>query len=148
MEIAQLIRAENVLPGLPAPDKPHLLGELARRAALALGYDARVILDALTAREALGSTGIGHGIALPHARIPGITQLFGLFAVLERPLDFGAVDDEPVDLVFLLLVPANAGKEHLAALAAISRRLRNREVVHALHAAKEPAKLYEALVRP
>jgi PTS system nitrogen regulatory IIA component len=147
MEIAEFIRAEHVVAGLRAADKDQLLRDLARRAALALGYDGGTILDALTAREALGSTGIGHGVALPHARIPRITHLFGLFAVLERPLDFGAVDEQPVDLVFLLLVPANAGKEHLAALAAISRRLRNHEIVRAVRAAKDPAALYEALVR-
>jgi PTS system nitrogen regulatory IIA component len=146
MEIAGFI-PEHVVPGLRAADKAQLPGDLARRAALALGYDRRTILDALTVREALGSTGIGHGIALPHAPIPGITHLFSLFAVLERPLDFDAIDEGPVDLVFLLLVPANAGQEHLAALAAISRRLRNPEVVRAVRAASDGSSLYEALVR-
>jgi PTS system nitrogen regulatory IIA component len=146
MEIAQLIRPEHVFPGLAAADKAQLLGEIAQRAALALGHDARKILEALTAREALGSTGIGHGIALPHARLSGLTHLFGLFAVLDRPVDFGAIDEAPVDLVFLLLVPVNAGKEHLAALAAISRRLRNPETVRAIRVANEPDKVYEALV--
>jgi len=147
MEIARLIRPEHVVPALPAADKGRLLAELARRAGLALGCDAHQILDALAAREALGSTGVGHGVALPHARIPGITHLFGQFAVLERPIDFGAIDEAPVDLVFLLLVPIVAGKEYLAALAAISRRLRDADTLRAIRAAREPAKLYEALVR-
>jgi len=147
MEITRLIHPEHVIPALPAADKARLLGELARRAGLALGCDAHGILDALTAREALGSTGVGHGVALPHARIPGIIHLFGLFAVLERPIDFGAIDEAPVDLVFLLLVPLTAGKEYLAALAAISRRLRDPETLRAIRMAQDPAKLYEALVR-
>jgi PTS system nitrogen regulatory IIA component len=145
MQIAEFIRAEHVVAGLQVADKAQLLGELARRAALALGYDGRTILDALIAREALGSTGIGHGIALPHSRLPGITQLFGLFARLDRPIDVGSIDGQPVDLVFLLLVPAHAGKEHLAALASVSRRLRNRDVVRAIRGARDAGALYTAL---
>src|SRR5262249_33641394 len=98
------------------------------RAARLLAIDGQTILDALMSREMLGSTGIGQGVALPHARLSGLQRFFGLFARLERPINFDAIDDRPVDLVFLLLIPEKAGNDHLAALAAVSRRLRDRDV--------------------
>src|SRR4051794_21668431 len=130
---------------MQAGDKQLLLRELSERAARQLGIDGAMILKALRSREMLGSTGVGQGIALPHARIAGLEQFFGLFARLERPINFDAIDDGPVDLVFLLLMPEQAGNEHLAALAAVSRRLRQREVAAQLRSAKASSELYEIL---
>lgn len=132
-----------------ASDKPQLLRDLAQRAAKHLGLAAQPVIDALLAREVLGSTGVGQGIALPHSRIAGLDRFFGLFARLARPIDFDAIDERPIDLVFLLLIPERAGpnhgNDHLAALAAISRRLRDPAVAARLRAAKSALDLYAAL---
>ncbi len=148
MDIAELITPAGVLAALPASDKPTLLRELAQRAARSLGIDAQAILAALQARETLGSTGVGQGIGLPHTRLDGLGQFFGLFARLERPIDFDAIDERPVDLVFLLLIPPQAGGAHLAALASVSRRLRDREVAAQLRAVRSAAELYRVLTEP
>jgi nitrogen PTS system EIIA component len=116
MRIADLITPAQVLAAVRVQDKPQLLAELARRASAATGIDAPAIFTALQTREELGSTGLGQGFALPHARINGLTAFFGLFARLARPIDFQAIDGEPVDLVFLLLIPPDANAEHVAAL--------------------------------
>ena len=131
-----------------ASDKSQLLRELSERAAKLLAIDTQTILDALRSREMLGSTGVGHGIALPHARVAGLEQFFGLFARLERAINFDAIDDRPIDLVFLLLIPEQAGDDHLAALACVSRRLRDRGVADGLRAAKTSAELYDVLTVP
>ena len=144
LAISQLIGPEQVV-SLRARSKAQLLQELARRAAKSLGIEVQPIVEALTKREELGSTGVGHGIALPHARVAGLARLFSLFARLEKPIDFDAVDAQPVDLVFLLLVPVNADKEHLAALASVSRRLRDPETARRLRATAEPRELYNVL---
>jgi PTS system nitrogen regulatory IIA component len=133
--IADLIGADRVIVPLRVSDKPQLLRELARRAARDLSADPQSILGALEKREGLGSTGTGQGIALPHARIAGLPEMFGMFAKLERPIDFDAIDGHPVDLVFMLLAPDRPGSEHLAALAAVARRLRNRDIAARLRAA-------------
>lgn len=145
MEIADLINPDRVIPGLRVSDKAQLLNELSRRAALMLGSDVQTIAGALTKREELGSTGIGHGIAIPHARVDGLRQIFGLFARLERAIDFAAVDAQPVDLAFLLLIPTNAGNEHLAALACVSRCLRDRDIAQRLRAATDAHTLFARL---
>lgn len=146
MELADFIGPDRVIAGLRVGGKAQLLSELSRHASKALGIPVPVILDALSAREALGSTGIGQGIAVPHARIEGLQRIFGLFVRLERPIDFAAIDAQPTDLVFLLLTPASAGSEHLAALASISRRLRDREVAQKLRRTKGERDLYVLLV--
>jgi PTS system nitrogen regulatory IIA component len=146
MELGDLIGPECVIADLRVANKAQLLGELSKRASKTLGIAANVILDALNAREGLGSTGIGQGIAIPHARIEGIQHIFGLFVRLERPIDFAAVDAQPTDLVVLLLIPANAGSEHLAALASVSRRLHDRDVAQALRRIKARGELYQQLV--
>jgi nitrogen PTS system EIIA component len=115
----------RIILSLRVRDKTHLLRELAHRAAVFLALDEEAIYRALQGREQLGSTGVGRGIALPHAPMNGIKNLFGMFVRLSRPIDFGSIDEKPVDLVFLLLAPLNAGNEHVAALAAVSRRLRD-----------------------
>jgi PTS system nitrogen regulatory IIA component len=148
MTPAELTTPEQVIAGLRAADKPALMAELARRAAAALGLDRGAVLDALQSRERLGSTGLGRGFALPHAHIPGLGRFFGLFARLARPIDFEAIDGAPVDLVFLLLGPENAGKNHLAALAAISRPLRDPAFMQSLRRAKDATALYGVLNSP
>lgn len=145
MEVADLITPQSVVAMLPARDKPQLLRDLSKRAAKLLAIDTQTVLDALRSREMLGSTGVGQGIALPHARVVGLPRFFGLFGRLERPINFDFIDERPVDLVFLLLIPEQAGDEHLAALAAVSRRLRERDVTDRLRAAKTAAELYDVL---
>lgn len=136
------LERESVVLGLRAGDKSALMNAVARRAANRLKLSVAAVAAPLLAREALGSTGIGRGIALPHARIANLPRPFGLLARLEKPVDFAAIDDEPVDLVFLLLTPENAGREHLAALAAISRVLRDEAVARRLRAARDAGELY------
>ncbi len=142
MPLKELLRPEHVVVGLRASDKTQLLAELARRAATALHTEAATILRALLGREELGSTGLGHGFALPHARLDGLTDFFGMFVRLNRPIDFAAIDGQPVDLVFLLLIPPDAGGRHLAALAAIARPLRGIGFVQRLRKAKDATELY------
>ena len=144
MEITDLIAPDRVIVGFKASSKSHLLAELARRAAAETGLPQKQIDDVLEARESLGSTGVGSGIAIPHAQVPALDQFFGLFARLDRPIDYAAIDGRPVDLVFLLLIPANT-KEHLDALASISRRLRDQETAKNLRRAKGVRETYEVL---
>jgi nitrogen PTS system EIIA component len=145
MPIGDIIGANHVIVGMRVGDKAQLLRELARRAASALPLDQRVILDALQSREDLGSTGLGKGFALPHARLDALSQLFALFVRLARPIDFAAIDDRPVDLVILLLTPANAGNQHLATLAALSRPLRDEAFVKRLRQASDAAAVHALL---
>lgn len=146
MNIADFLSASDVAVGVRASDKRQLIADLARRAAGGTGVDAATIANALQAREALGSTGLGKGFALPHARVPGLTRFFGAFVRLARPIDFQSIDAAPVDLVFLLLIPPDAGSEHVAALAAISRRLRDAEVLALARKAADATALYQLLV--
>lgn len=128
MEIVELLRPDEVAPALKVTSKKQLLQELARRAAATTGLQERGIFDILLERERLGTTGVGGGVAIPHGRIPELDKLYGLFARLEKAIDFDAIDDQPVDLVFLLLAPEDAGADHLKALARISRLLRDQNV--------------------
>jgi nitrogen PTS system EIIA component len=144
--LAELVPPAHVFVGLRVPDKLGLLKELARRAAAVLGVPASEIVAALAARESLGSTGIGAGSAVPHARMPSLAAMATFLARLERPVDYVAIDGRPVDLVFLLLGPAQAHAEHLAALAAATRRLRDPAVADALRAAGNAIALRERFV--
>ena len=135
MTLDELIRPAHVFIRLRAPDKPRLLQDVARRIGAVLGLPAAEIAAALLAREALGSTGVGDGIAVPHAQLPTLTAPAGFFAQLERPVEFAAIDGQPVDLLYVLLSPPEARSEHLALLAAGTRRLRERAVAKALRAA-------------
>ena len=145
MTIGDLIGSNNVIDGLRAADKTQLLQELARRAGAALSLDQRVILDALQARENLGSTGLGKGFALPHARLDVLTRFFALFVRLARPIDFASIDGLPVNLMILLLTPANAGNQHLAMLAGLARPLRNEAFVQRLRQAPDATALHKLL---
>jgi nitrogen PTS system EIIA component len=146
MDIADLITPDGVIANLRVSGKKQALHELARRAAQLTGLHERVIFDALLERERLGSTGVGLGIAVPHGKLPGLARLHGLFARLERPIDYDSVDDQPVDLVFLLLAPESAGADHLKALARISRLLRNRAVCEKLRGTDKTDALYALLI--
>ncbi len=145
MKLSELIGPDRVLVDLRAGDKSQLLAELSRQAAHRTPLESAVVLSALAAREALGSTGLGRGFALPHARIAGLERLFGLFVRLARPLDFDAIDGQPVDLVFLLLIPEGAGSEHVAALAAIAREMRDEATVKLVRKAASAGALYHQL---
>ena len=135
-----------VLASLAAANKKALFQQLAAAAARVAGVEPRLVVDRLAERERLGSTGFGGGIAIPHGKIEGLAQVVGVFARLAQPIDFAAVDDLPVDLVFLLLSPPDAGVEHLKALARVSRRLRDRMLVAKLRGAASPDALYALLV--
>lgn len=136
MDIADFIAPDRIVLDLRVRDKERLLQDLAKRLEPACdGIAAEAILAALRSREALGSTGLGRGFALPHARIEGLTRFVGLFARLARPIEYEAIDGAPVDLVFPLLMPANTGNQQVAALAAVSRRFRDVETVTRLRGA-------------
>lgn len=145
LEITDLITPQRIIPSLRASDKPSLLREISERAGRLIGLDGASILQAIQSREALGSTGVGRGIALPHARITGLARFFGLFIRLERPIPFEAIENRPVDLVFMLLVPGDAGDDYLTALASISRHLRQPYVTDAIRSAKTTAELFALL---
>lgn len=147
MDIDKLISPERVVLGLGVAGKGALLQELARRVAPSAGVDAPAIAAALSAREHLGSTGLGRGFALPHARIAGLTQFVGLFARLSTPIAFDAIDAAPVDLVFLLLIPGEPGTSHLSALAAVSRLMRDDRIVAGLRGAEAAAEAYALLTQ-
>jgi len=140
MDIADFIAPDRIALNLRVRDKAQLLRELANRAGpFGGGISADTILAALRSREELGSTGLGKGFALPHARIDGLKQFVGLFVRLARPIEYDSIDGAPVDLVFLLLMPAEAGNNNIAALAAVSRRFRDSATVMSLRKADAPA---------
>ena len=145
MEIAELLGPGCVIANLRATSKKQALEELARHAAAATGLPERTIFDTLLERERLGTTGVGSGIAIPHGKFAGLDKLYGLFARLERPIDFDAIDEQPVDLVFLLLAPEGAGADHLKALARVARLLRNEGVCEKLRDSGETDSIYLAL---
>jgi PTS system nitrogen regulatory IIA component len=145
MDIADLLDPRAVIPSLRAANKKQLLQEIARRATEITGEPERAIFDVLLERERLGTTGVGAGIAIPHGKLPGLKRLYGLFARLETPIDFEAIDEQPVDLIFLLLAPGSAGADHLKALARISRLLRDRTVCEKLRGSDKAEALYALL---
>jgi len=146
MQIADFLSPDDTLCDVRAADKDRLLRELTGRAASALRLDAAALADAIAQRERLGSTGMGDGIAIPHARIAGLSKPFGLLARLRRAIDFAAIDGQPVDIVFLLLLPSAARGEQLTALASVARRLRDAQVTADLRDAADGAALYRAIV--
>ena len=137
MDISDLIDANSVIADLRASSKKQVLQELARRAADLTGVDERAIFDVLMERERLGTTGVGNGIAIPHGKLAAFERLYGIFARLEKAVDFQAIDDRPVDLIFLLLAPEEAGADHLKALARVSRLLRDHDVCEKLRATQQ-----------
>jgi PTS system nitrogen regulatory IIA component len=145
MHLGDLISPESVVPALKARTKKQLLQDLSARAARLTGLNERYIFDALLQRERLGSTGLGQGLAVPHAKLPGLKRIVCLFARLAEPIDFEAVDGAGVDLVFVLLAPEGAGADHLKALARISRLLRESQTLEKLRSSKDAAALYAVL---
>ena len=148
MDLSDLIEASAILPALKANSKRQLLQVLSEKAAGITGLSEREIFDTILQRERLGSTGVGNGIAIPHGKLPKFGKLFGLFARLERPVDFEALDGQPVDLIFLLLAPETAGADHLKALARIARLLREADVAQKLRASQDAEALYAVLALP
>jgi PTS system nitrogen regulatory IIA component len=143
--LTDLIAPEAVVPALKVISKKQALQELAAKAAALTGQNERAILEVLMQREKLGSTAVGNGIAIPHGKLPKLEKLFGLFARLGRPIDFEALDGQPVDLIFLLLAPEGAGADHLKALARVARLLRDPDIVHKLRASQDAEALYAVL---
>ena len=148
MDLNDLITSKAIVPSLKANSKKQALQELAAKAAAVTGLPERDVFDTLLQRERLGSTGVGNGIAIPHGKLVRLDKLVGLFARLERPIDFDARDDQPVDLVFVLLAPEGAGADHLKALARIARRMRDPGTVAKLRATSDPDALYSILTQP
>jgi PTS system nitrogen regulatory IIA component len=144
-DLSDLLTPDAVVAGLGVANKKSLFQVLGTIAERVHGLDARDVATRLTEREKLGSTGFGGGIAIPHGRIEGLSQVTGVFVRLDKQVDFAAVDDLPVDLVFMLLSPAGAGAEHLKALARVSRRLRDRGLAAKLRGAGSPDALYALL---
>ena len=145
MPLNDLVAPQAVIPALKVNNKKQALQEIAARAAELTGRPEREILDVLMQRERLGSTAIGSGIAIPHGKLAKLDRLFGLFARLDRPIDFEALDGQPVDLIFLLLAPENAGADHLKALARIARLLRDADMTRLLRDSSDREALYAVL---
>jgi len=145
MLLSDFISPDSVVASLKAKTKNQLLQDLSARAARLTGLQERDIFDVLLQRERLGSTGLGHGIAIPHGKLAGLKRIVGIFARLAEPIDFDAIDGEKVDIVFLLLAPEGAGADHLKALARISRLLREGSAVEKLRDSKDASALYAML---
>lgn len=148
VEIVDIIARDGIILDLKScQSKRQVLKELAQHAAVALGLDQQHLLDALMERERLGTTGIGHGIAIPHARLAEVDRLVGLFARLEQPVDFESLDDQPSDLIFLLLAPDSADADSLKALARISRVLRDPALRQRLRQERDRDAVYRMLTQ-
>jgi len=145
MPLTDLVTPNAIMPALKVNNKKQAIAELAAKAAVLTGQSERDILEILLQREKLGSTGVGNGVAIPHGKLPKLGKLFGLFAHLDRAVDFEALDNQPVDLVFLLLAPEGAGADHLKALARVARLLRDPVVVNKLRESRDADALYAML---
>lgn len=145
MELGDLVTREAVLAALPASNKKQALQQLAAKAAVQTGLAEREIYDALLQRERLGSTGFGRGVAIPHVKLHGLKKTVCLFARLQAPLEFDALDGEPVDLIFLLLSPEHASGDHLKTLARISRLVREPASIELLRSARDAAAIHAVL---
>ncbi len=148
MSLEEIIDVHSVLPAVKAQNKKQLLQDLAQAMGKSLALDHRIIFETLLTREKLGSTGIGQGIAIPHGKLNSLDRVHGLFARLSQPIEFDAIDGMPVDLVFVLLAPDQAGADHLKALARISRTLRDPAVVAKLRGTDTAEGLYAILTEP
>ncbi len=148
MDLADLVAPEGIIPSLKAKSKKQALQELSARAAVLTGLDQRDIFDTLLQRERLGSTGLGRGIAIPHVKFKALKNIVCLFARLDEPIEFESHDNEPVDLIFLLLAPEHASGDHLKALARISRLVREPATLERLRSAKDPEVLKTILATP
>ena len=148
MPTLDLVSPNAIIPALKVNGKKQALQEIAAKAAVLTGQSEKAILEILLQREKLGSTGVGNGVAIPHGKLAKLGNVFGLFARLERPVDFEALDGQPVDLIFLLLAPEGAGADHLKALARVARLLRDPEVAQKLRNSHDADALYAVLSLP
>ena len=148
MALADLLQQNAIIPALRVNSKKQLLQELSAKASKVTGLSEREVFDVILQRERLGSTGVGNGIAIPHGKLASVNSIVGIFARLDQPVDFEALDDQPVDLVFLLLAPEGAGADHLKALARIARLLRDQDVAKKLRASRDAQAIYSVLALP
>jgi PTS system nitrogen regulatory IIA component len=148
MPTTDLVSPNAIIPAMKVNGKKQALQEIAAKAAELTGQNEKAILEILLQREKLGSTGVGNGVAIPHGKLQKLGNVFGLFARLERPIDFEALDGQPVDLIFLLLAPEGAGADHLKALARVARLLRDPEVARKLRASNGAEAIYAVLAMP
>jgi PTS system nitrogen regulatory IIA component len=146
MDIGYLLDRQAIIAKMSASSKRHALSAVAEIAARLYGLKASTVADALQERERKSSTGVGSGVAVPHASLEGLDRMHGMFVRLETPIDFGAVDDQPVDLMFVLLAPTDANTAHLQALARISRAMRKPELREQLRQARTQDALHALLV--
>jgi nitrogen PTS system EIIA component len=147
MQIGELLDRNAIALRVSAANKRQALALIAETAVRTLGVDAADILDALAEREQAGSTGVGHGVAAPHARLAGLQRMRGVFVRLDQPVEFESVDDQPVDLIFALFAPMDAGAEHLRALAKVSRLLRQADLRQQLRQARTADAVHALLVQ-
>ncbi|MHA3915870.1 PTS sugar transporter subunit IIA [Halovulum sp. GXIMD14793] len=145
MELSEILGSDNVFGPVKVQGKKRLLQEIAASAQDVLGLDESIAFRALLERESLGPTGVGNGVAIPHARIEGLTEVKGLFFVLDQPIEFESVDRKPVDLVFALFAPQKAGAEHLKALARVSRTLRSEDICNKLRSTEDASAIHAIL---
>ncbi len=143
MNIGDIITPSQIRPALKASSKKQTLQELAKFSAQWAHHDERAIFDILLERERLGTTGVGHGVAIPHGKLAPLDRLYGFFARLETPVPFDAIDEQPVDLIFLLLAPESAGADHLKALAQVSRILRDQTTCKKIRGTDSSAEIFE-----
>ena len=145
MTITDLVAPEAIVPALKVSSKKQALQELSARSSALTAQNERAIFEVLLQREKLGTTAVGYGVAIPHGKLPKLTKMFGLFARLDRPIDFEALDGQPVDLVFLLLAPEGAGADHLKALARVARLLRDQDIARKLRESRDAEALFAVL---
>lgn len=148
MDISEILAPQAVFEGLKASNKKKLITEIAAHAAAVANLNVNTVFETLWEREKLSSTGVGHGIAIPHARMAKLERIVGVFAHLDGAVDFESIDEAPVDLVFALLTPVDAGADHLKALARVSRLMRNANFCEKLRAANDRTELYALLTEP
>jgi PTS system nitrogen regulatory IIA component len=148
MGLSTILKPEAVKVLSAVSSKKRLFQAIGEVCASTYGLDAGAVVEALLERESLGPTGVGHGVALPHARLDGLDSIVGVFVQLERPIDFGAIDRQPVDLAFALFAPAEAGVDHLKALALVARTLRDNGLCLKLRANSDTTTLYAVLTEP
>lgn len=148
MDIAEILAPQAVIEGLKASNKKKLITEIAAHAAAVANLNVNTVFETLWEREKLSSTGVGHGIAIPHARMGRLERIVGVFAHLDGAVDFESIDEAPVDLVFALLTPIDAGADHLKALARVSRLMRDAAFCEKLRAANDRSELYALLTEP
>ena len=148
MDLSELLNENAILPTLKVSSKKQAIQCISEKAAEVTGLNEREIFETLLQRERLGSTGVGSGIAIPHGKLPSLDKIYGVMARLERQISFDAMDDQPVDIIFLLLAPEGAGADHLKALAKIARVLRDGDMVNKIRATSDAEALYSVLLTP